>query len=136
MTKATNGHSGEERGGGAQVYEGEGRAVNAGISGGHLCTRECLNSSALDTGRPKGQFSYVNTRQLPSLCSSWARAETSHCLNSAQSIPLPGPRPAACILTAGRPEQTQIRAARAQKGPSRADEGAPTDISTRNAPEP
>lgn len=34
-------------------------------------------------------------KQLPSLSSSRPCTETSHCLNSAHSIPVPGPRPAA-----------------------------------------
>lgn len=85
----TNTHSdGEQR-------PGECMAVNTGISGGHLHTCECLNRSALDTGGAQRTIQLCKhaATSFPQLLQ--ACTETSHCLNSTHSIPVPGPRPAA-----------------------------------------
>lgn len=72
-----------------------GRAVNSGISGGHLHTCECLNRSALDTGGAQRTIQLCKhaATSFPGLLQ--ACTETSHCLNSTHSIPVPGPHPAA-----------------------------------------
>lgn len=75
--------------------EGEGRAVNTSISRGHLHTCECLNRSALDTGGAQRTIQLCKhaATSFPRLLQ--ACTETSHCLNSTHSIPVPGPQPAA-----------------------------------------
>lgn len=75
--------------------QGEGRAVNTSISGGHLHTCECLNRSALDTGGAQRTIQLCKhaATSFPQLLQ--ACTETSLCLNSTHSIPVPGPRPAA-----------------------------------------
>lgn len=85
----TNTHSDREQ------RQGEGRAANTGISGGHLHTCECLNRSALDTGGAQRTIQLCKhaATSFPQLLQ--ACTETSHCLNSTHSIPVPGPRPAA-----------------------------------------
>lgn len=89
-----------------------GRAVNTGISGGSspllwMFEQKCIRHWEVG-GVGGGQFSYVNTQQLPFLDSFRRCAETSHCLNSAHSIPVPGPRPAAA---------SSLPPARAETGP-------------------
>lgn len=91
--------------------ERRGRAVNSGISGGHLHTCECLNRSALDTGGAQRTIQLCKhaATSFPGLLQ--ACTETSHCLNSTHSIPVPGPHPAAASsLQARLPEQRQIQA--------------------------
>lgn len=122
--------------------QGEGRAVNTSISGGHLHTCECLNRSALDTGGAQRTIQLCKhaATSFPQLLQ--ACTETSLCLNSTHSIPVPGPQPAAasslqaclpaCLSrdryrpynSKGHPQQT--------KGFYR---HAKLDSSTRNAPE-
>lgn len=102
---------------------GEGRAANTGISEGHLHTCDCLNRSALDTGGAQRTIQLCKhaATSFPQLLQ--ACTETSHCLNSTHSIPVPGPRPAAASsLQACLPEQRQTQALQ-QQGSSTADKG-------------
>ncbi len=137
----TNTHSDREQ------RQGEGRAVNTGISGGHLHTCECLNRSALDTGGAQRTIQLCKhaATSFPQLLQ--ACTETSHCLNSTHSIPVPGTRPAAASsLQACLPACLPVCLSRDRyrpynsKGHPQQTKGfyrhAKLDSSTRNAPEP
>lgn len=120
---------------------GEGRAVNTSISGGHLHTCECLNRSALDTGGAQRTIQLCKhaATSFPPLLQ--ACTETSHCLNSTHSIPVPGPRPAAASsLQARLPAWAETDTGPYNsKGHPRRTKGfyrhAKLDSSARNAPE-
>lgn len=138
VSLSTNTHSDWEQ------RQGEGRAANTSISGGHLHTCECLNRSALDTGGAQRTIQLCKhaATSFPQLLQ--ACTETSHCLNSTHSIPVPGPRPAAAssmqaCLPACLPEQRQIRPYNSKGHPQQTKgfyRHAKLDPSTRNAPKP
>lgn len=121
--------------------ESRGRAVNTGISGGHLHTCECLNRSALDTGGAQRTIQLCKhaATSFPQLLQAlhWDKPlfkqRTQHSCAWAPA--------SCCILTAGLPDRLsrdRYRPYNSQGHPLHTQKGfyrhAKLDSSARNAP--